>query len=331
MGKRFSVETADIEIADFVDQSTLDLGDDIFGHGEDKIRGGKIRRSNLPDPLDGINSSIRDELKEPTSKKFRDKLGRIQSKTNGFIDPGLIKVAKIEKFLSKVEEEAERLGYKLPDGFISSAGDVLDSVKKYSSDFQEEISSAIGRLNGDMVDCSGETRPLETREVRDVPAQVYAGVEVIKCAASRGDKRLVSAILDSLFGDGTKRAVVMAAVNEAARNGDVSAVAILGALPLAHELISDSPNLPFNLINGIKDHYTKKESESFKKVMKMLDSFGKWGDKTGGTITRGHINKHKLNDLETKVKGLLPLADLTDPIVVKKPDELQYLYGTLVV
>ena len=65
--------------------------------------------------------------------------------------------------------------------------------------------------------------------------------------------------------------------------------------------------------------------------MDMLDAYGEWGDKTGGTITRGHINKHKLDILEKKVRGLLPVADLTDPIAVQKPAELQYLYGTLVV
>lgn len=313
MSNRFKVETLDVEHEDFFGGSTLSTSDDIFDHGEDKQRGDKVRRSNLKNPLNGMNGTVKQ------ANKAVAKAGMTIASVTETGIAGVIDRAKIF---------AKDTGLEVAEFPAHAASSVLDSIGKYKSDFIDEISNAAGRLAGAILSCNGNFKLFNFPEW-DAPTLIFGGIEFVLCAASSEDKDLVSAMEGAMGNIGFRRVVMSSASNEAARRGDIVAVNVLSSRLTPELLVSDAPNLPLHTINGLKPHYRNKEKESFEEVMERFKAYGQWGSDTGGTITREHTSKHKLAETKNKVANMLPVADLSTPLTTKQPSELQYLFNSL--
>lgn len=313
MSKRFDVETLDVKQEEFFSGSTLTTSTDIFDHGEDKQRGDKVRRSDLDNPLKGMNNPMK------TVNKTVAKAGMTIA---GITETGIAGI------MDRAQEFAKGAGLEIQEFPAHGASAVLDSIEKYKGDFIDEISNATGRLAGAILGCNGNFKLFNMPEF-DAPTIIFGGIEFVLCAASSDDKDLVSAMEGALGNVGFRRIVMSQASNEAARRGDIIAVNVLSSRLEPQHLVSDAPNLPLHTMNGLKSHYRNTEKKSFDDVMERFKAYGQWGSEAGGTITREHTSKHKLKETRVKVANMLPVADLTQPLITKKPSELQYLYNSL--
>lgn len=313
MSKRFEVETLDLEQEDFFGGSTLSTSVDIFGHGEDKQRGDKVRRSELKNPLRGMNNPM-------------ETVNKTVAKT-GMTIAGITETG-ISKIMDRAKDFALGAGLEIQDFPAHGASAVLDSIGKYKGDFIDEINNATDRLAGAILGCNGDFKLFNLPEF-DAPTLIFGGIEFVLCAASTDDKDLVGAMEGALDNIGFRRIVMSQASNEAARRGDIIAVNVLSERLSPEHLVSDAPDLPLHTMNGLRSHYRNTERKSFDSVMERFKAYGQWGSETGGTITREHTSKHKLKETRAKVANMLPVADVSQPLITKKPSELQYLYNSL--
>ena len=312
MGNRFEVETLDQVTEDFFDNSAISISADTFDHGEDKQRGDKVRRSELPNPLKGINSKVKS-----TSKKTAASIKAID-----------LTASKADNFISKIKKLADKHDYNDIGEHLDTASSAVASIKKYSTGFMEEINNITDKLSDYINLCTGTVEMVGMANI-DINVEILMSIEMLLCAGSRDNDDLMGVLNLSLGVATHKRIVMAAASNEAARRGDLTALNKLTEFTEPSHLVSDSPDLPFHMINGLREHYRPNEVQAYAKMTGKLNVYGTWGSDTGGVLTRGHVSKKKLAILQRRVGNLLPVSTDIDPLTVHTPTETQYLYNTL--
>lgn len=321
----FSEDIEDNE--DFFDNDILESSTDHGGKGEQPLPGGKVRRSIPDDPLKGLNKAVNAQ----------------KTKLLHTLDPTKLNASAVDKFLDRIDdrliadqvEELRAIYLSKKNAYTGSvpfpdfevdvsklgmanvipnlAGTVMEGIAGLGVDFVKELSGVTDRLIEAIETCNGNMDIFKLPGL-DLNLGILAGLELVLCAATKGDGTLIDAVLNAVDNVGVERVILKGATGQAAKRGNVKALnEIISRSPTDH-LVADNPSLPYNFINNLPSYNDAPTRAIIPKVMTRLEDFQDWGVKTSTAINETHINKNSKNDIKLTIDNILTVQSVGSKI-----------------